>query len=129
MTLWTRIPSSSELVPVHRELCRLALEAWPNECMGLVISRGDRRFTVPVPAMATSRRVEADPNAWVATITALSEDSPIISMYHSHPNGRSFPSLADARFATWSPHHILLVYQQGRFQAIEYQWQDASYGL
>ena len=78
------------------------LEAYPDECCGLVEGRheGGRAFALALhPARNLARapgRFEIHPEDHFAALKrARDAGHALIGCYHSHPNGRPWPSVAD----------------------------------
>jgi proteasome lid subunit RPN8/RPN11 len=103
------------LRPLQAHAIAAAAEAaWPNECCGLLVGRGQRllRVTRVVPApnvAAGANRFELDPRVRIATERDLrgGEDR-VLGHYHSHPDGRAYPSATDLAEA-WEPALVWLI--------------------
>jgi desampylase len=95
------------------ELTRHAAEAWPEECCGLLIGRGDRIETVMRTRNAAedrARRFLVDPADHFEAIRAARADGlTIVGAYHSHPDGEPVPSPTDRRDAFEDPAFIHLI--------------------
>ena len=79
-------------------LRRVAVEAFPNECCGLLVGTGERTVTVselvPVANVAArpESRFEVDPQVQFDLLRQLrGSDLRIVGHYHSHPNGVAEP--------------------------------------
>ncbi|WP_067617576.1 Mov34/MPN/PAD-1 family protein [Alicyclobacillus acidiphilus] len=100
-----------------------AIAAWPNECVGLVVSRGDRAWAIPLPAAASPTQVWALEDWLISTLYSLEDAGiPILAAYHSHPGGLAAPSEADVHFAATARDHILLVKTNGTFIPKVFTW-------
>ena len=82
-----------------------SVEAFPNECCGLLIGHGIETVvltqTVPADNQATTPdRFLIDPQLQFDWIRKLRDtDQRIVGHYHSHPNGRAEPSRHDEDMA------------------------------
>ena len=87
-------------------LRRVAVEAFPNECCGLLVGTGERTITVselvPVANVAVrpESRFEVDPQVQFDLLRRLrGSDLRIVGHYHSHPNGAAELSRHDLAMA------------------------------
>lgn len=94
------------------QIARFAEHAYPEECCGLLIGRGDDAARIAVTRVAASRNVaegrerdsfEVDPKLRFDLMRELS-DGPwrIVGHYHSHPDHPARPSARDTEMA-WEP--------------------------
>ena len=108
-------------------ICRNAEAAYPDECCGLLIGRGDDAAGIEVTQIAPSanladdrrRRFEIDPALFVTlerTLTGAHER--LVGLYHSHPDGAATPSAHDAA-AAWAEGWIWLIVPVARGRAGE----------
>jgi len=78
-------------------------EAWPEECCGLLLGRGDEvEDAVPARNAAADpgRRFLIDPvDHFQAIRQARARDLAVVGAYHSHPNTEPVPSPTDRREA------------------------------
>jgi proteasome lid subunit RPN8/RPN11 len=95
-----------ELSRKQRDTVTLEAEkAFPAECCGLLIGRGQSLITV-TNVVAVENQAESqnrfliDPQCqfdWMRKLRGTNER--IVGLYHSHPNGRTTPSSHDAEMA------------------------------
>lgn len=87
-----------------------AAEAWPDECCGLLIGRGDRILeAVRARNVADdpSRRYLVDPADHFGAIRdARARALAVVGAYHSHPHGPAVPSATDRQEAFEDGHFI-----------------------
>ena len=95
--------------PCLRAIVEAAEAAYPQECCGLLVGRGDAdrrvsvRRVVPSPNVAAGGgrdRFEVDPKVRFDVMREL-EGGPdrIVGHYHSHPDGPAAPSATDREMA------------------------------
>ncbi len=95
-----------------------AEHAYPEECCGLLIGRGDDASRVDVTRIAASRNVaegrerdsfEVDPKLRFDLMRELN-DGPdrIVGHYHSHPDHPARPSVRDTEMA-WEPDLVWVI--------------------
>lgn len=81
-----------------------ATRAHPRECCGLLLGRGSRIALIQPAANVhpgPQRHFEIDPAALIAAHRAERAGGlALLGYYHSHPNGRTEPSLADRAAAS-----------------------------
>ena len=115
--------------PLLKSICDLAEAAYPRECCGLLIGRGDRPATVTVTRIAESENVadgpghdrfEVDPqvrfdvmrelgliaDGGAAVVVPTAER--IVAHFHSHPDHPAQPSQTDLDMA-FEPEMIWLI--------------------
>jgi proteasome lid subunit RPN8/RPN11 len=100
--------------PVRRAIVDHARRDRPFECCGFVVGSVRRAaFVVPMPNVARSRvRYRIDDRAHIELRRMLRGVRPalsIIGVYHSHPAGRSYPSITDvdeAFYPDWT--HVIV---------------------
>jgi proteasome lid subunit RPN8/RPN11 len=89
------------------DILQHAVEAYPNECCGLVVASGNRHRLVKARNLATSPQTtfDLDPDAWLE----VSDGEDVVGIYHSHPNHVAEPSMADLAGCELSglPWHIV----------------------
>lgn len=102
---------------LRARLLRLAEQAWPNECCGVLIGhrRGDRAVVHRLQPCANvarepRRRYEIDA-AELVTAQRLARDvaEQIVGFYHSHPEHDASPSPQDREQACWPGVSYLIV--------------------
>ena len=87
-----------------------AAEAWPDECCGLLVGRGDRiveAIRARNVAGDPSRRYLVDPAGHFEAIRAArARGLAVVGAYHSHPRGPAVPSATDREEAFEDGHFI-----------------------
>jgi proteasome lid subunit RPN8/RPN11 len=87
---------------IRRELHAHAAEEAPNECCGIIVTRGGvaERYVRGRNALASPYRyqLEIDPDVWF-----LEDDGYELVVFHSHPETEAVPSRTDRELAgLWS---------------------------
>jgi proteasome lid subunit RPN8/RPN11 len=100
--------ASAVLDAVHAH----ALEAWPNECCGLLIGTSSR-----IERALRARNLEDSPTRFVvdpadhfaALRSARGDGRDVVGVYHSHPSSPPTPSETDLAEAAYSEFVYLIV--------------------
>jgi proteasome lid subunit RPN8/RPN11 len=115
---------------VRRAIVDHARRDRPFECCGFVVgSPRQAAFVVPMPNAARSRvRYRIDDKAHIELRRMLRGVRPalsIIGVYHSHPEGDSYPSMTDvdeAFYPDWT--HVIVGFSGGRAILRAFQIRD-----
>ena len=102
-------------------VARQARDAWPRECCGVLLGRGDHiEAAVAITNLAGGEgRYLLDPEEHIAARReARRRGVEVIGFYHSHPGGRASPSPTDLAEASY-PDHIYLIVAVGRERPAE----------
>ncbi len=133
----------------HAQMCEHALETFPHECCGLVVSRGERLEVIRVTNIQNDKHAE-DPEHFPRTAeiayTMGPEAAPVLvahdkgdlvlrAVYHSHPQHDAYFSAEDKKQATvWDePSYpdaaqiVISVYDRQVKEAKAFQW-DSTVG-